>query len=151
LEVVPNDHDLLVVVDYAHSDDALRTVLPTVAELVTGETWVVFGAGGDRDQGKRPRMGAVAEKLADHVVLTSDNPRSEDPLVILAQIRAGLSKEPAYSGPDRAAAIRWTLAAASPGDAVLIAGKGHETTQEILGVKHAFDDRVVARTALEGT
>jgi UDP-N-acetylmuramyl-tripeptide synthetase len=149
LEVVPNDAGLLVLVDYAHSDDALRTVLPTVTELVDGETWVVFGAGGDRDPGKRPRMAAVAEELADHVVLTSDNPRSEDPLAILDALRAGLSRPPTHEDPDREAAIRWTVAHAAPGDAVLIAGKGHETTQEIAGVRHPFDDRSVAAAALE--
>ncbi|MCA9490741.1 MAG: UDP-N-acetylmuramoyl-L-alanyl-D-glutamate--2,6-diaminopimelate ligase, partial [Myxococcales bacterium] len=149
LEVVPNDRDLLVVVDYAHSDDALRTVIPVVRELVPGDTWVVFGCGGDRDRGKRPKMAAVAEALADHVVLTSDNPRSEDPLAILAEMRAGLTRPPALEEPDRRAAIRWALAHARPGDAVLLAGKGHETTQEIAGVKTPFDDRVVAREALE--
>lgn len=149
LEVVPNDRGLLVIVDYAHSDDALRSVLPTVSELVTGETWVVFGCGGDRDRAKRPRMGAVAEQLADRVVLTSDNPRSEDPDAILADILTGFRGEPSLVESDREAAIRWTLAAASPGDAVLIAGKGHETTQEIGGLKTPFDDREVACRALE--
>lgn len=148
LEVVPHD-DLLVVVDYAHSDDALRTVIPVVDELVDGETWVVFGAGGDRDQGKRPRMGAIALELADHVVLTSDNPRSEDPVAILDAIEAGMSEAPTRVFVDRAEAIRWTIAQAVAGDAVLIAGKGHETTQEIAGEKHPFDDRLIAAEALE--
>jgi UDP-N-acetylmuramoyl-L-alanyl-D-glutamate--2,6-diaminopimelate ligase len=149
LETVPNERGILVLVDYAHSDDALRTVIPVVSELVTGQTWVVFGAGGDRDRGKRPRMGAVAEALADQVVLTSDNPRSESPSEILAEIRAGMTREPAAVIEDRATAIAWTLARAQPGDAVLIAGKGHETTQEVAGVKRPFDDRLVARQALE--
>ncbi|MEZ4317562.1 MAG: UDP-N-acetylmuramoyl-L-alanyl-D-glutamate--2,6-diaminopimelate ligase [Myxococcota bacterium] len=149
LETVPNDRGLLVVVDYAHSDDALATVLPVVSELVEGDTWVVFGCGGDRDRGKRPRMGAVAERLADHVVLTSDNPRSEPPAAILAEIRSGMTADPAGTFEDRAQAIAWTLARAKPGDAVVIAGKGHETTQETAGVKRPFDDRQVARAALE--
>jgi UDP-N-acetylmuramoyl-L-alanyl-D-glutamate--2,6-diaminopimelate ligase len=148
LERIP-DEALLVVVDYAHSDDALRTVLPVVSELVDGETWVVFGAGGDRDAGKRPRMGAVADALADHVVLTNDNPRSEDPQAILDAIRGGMARAPHAVIPDREQAIHHAIRVAKPGDAVLIAGKGHETTQEQDGVKRPFDDREVARAALE--
>jgi len=149
LECVPNDRGILVLVDYAHSDDALATVIPVVSELVSGRTWVLVGAGGDRDVGKRPRMGAVAERLADGVVLTSDNPRSEDPEQILAQIRAGMTEDPEAVIVDRAEAIEWVIRNARAGDAVLIAGKGHETTQDIGGVKRAFDDRLVARAALE--
>ncbi len=147
LERIPDD-DLLVLVDYAHSDDALRTVLPVVSELVDGAVWVVFGAGGDRDAGKRPRMGAVAAELADHVVLTNDNPRSEDPMDILKAIEGGMERPPAAVLPDREEAIHHALTRASAGDAVLIAGKGHETTQEQGGVKRPFDDRSVARAAL---
>ncbi len=141
--------ELLVLVDYAHSDDALANVLPTVRELARGRVWVVFGCGGDRDRGKRPKMAAVAEALADRVVVTSDNPRSEDPRAIVDEIVAGLRRPgAAVVEVDRAAAIRRALAEAAPGDVVLIAGKGHETWQEIAGQKHPFDDREVARRAL---
>lgn len=148
LERVPGDGPL-VLVDYAHSPDALETVIPMVKELVSGDCWVVFGAGGDRDAGKRPLMGAAAETHADRVVLTSDNPRSEDPEAILDDIVAGMRREPAARIADREQAIRHAILSAAPGDVVLIAGKGHETTQEIDGVKRPFDDRTVAAAALE--
>ncbi|MCB9696937.1 MAG: UDP-N-acetylmuramoyl-L-alanyl-D-glutamate--2,6-diaminopimelate ligase [Alphaproteobacteria bacterium] len=152
LERVPDPSGrLLVIVDFAHSDDALANVLPAVRELVSGQVWVVFGAGGDRDRGKRPKMAAVAEALADRVVVTSDNPRTEDPRAIVDQIVAGLEHpERALVEVDRARAIALAIGSAAPGDAVLIAGKGHETYQEIAGIKHPFDDRVVALRALAG-
>jgi UDP-N-acetylmuramoyl-L-alanyl-D-glutamate--2,6-diaminopimelate ligase len=111
---------------------------------------VVFGAGGDRDQAKRPVMGEVATRLADVAVLTSDNPRREDPLTIIEQVRAGANgKAQLEVQPDREAAIRLALAAARPHDVVVIAGKGHEIVQEVAGRAIAFDDAVVARRALE--
>jgi UDP-N-acetylmuramoyl-L-alanyl-D-glutamate--2,6-diaminopimelate ligase len=117
---------------------------------------VVLGCGGDRDRGKRPLMGAAAVSGADEVVLTSDNPRSEDPLKILAEMRAGADDAASRTAsqtkiivePDRAEAIRLAVAAARPGEAVVVAGKGHETGQEIAGVVHPFDDGQVLRTEL---
>ena len=110
----------------------------------------MFGCGGDRDPTKRPLMAAVAEKNADRVVVTSDNPRSEKPEAIISQILLGLShRESVEVQADRAHAIAETVAAAAAGDVILLAGKGHEDYQEIAGVKHPFDDRVHARTALE--
>jgi UDP-N-acetylmuramoyl-L-alanyl-D-glutamate--2,6-diaminopimelate ligase len=152
LERVDDPRGRLIVVDYAHSPDALEHALCTLRELVTGQLWVVFGCGGDRDRGKRPQMGRVARAGADRVVVTSDNPRSEDPQQILDEIVSGIDDpEGLWVEVDRGEAIRAALSAAAPGDAVLIAGKGHETTQEIAGVKHPFDDRQVARLAVEAT
>lgn len=149
LEIVPDARGRLVVVDYAHSDDALAHALDTVRAVTAGAVWVVFGCGGDRDRTKRPIMGRVAHARADRVVVTSDNPRSEDPDAIIADIVAGLDPSGVIVEPDRAAAIGLALAQAAPGDTVLIAGKGHETYQEIAGVRHPFDDRAVARAAGE--
>ncbi|MEZ4241869.1 MAG: UDP-N-acetylmuramoyl-L-alanyl-D-glutamate--2,6-diaminopimelate ligase [Myxococcota bacterium] len=140
----------VVVVDYAHSEDAFEHALPTLRELVSGQVWIVFGCGGDRDRGKRPRMGEAAARLADRVVVTSDNPRSEAPGRIAEDILGGIDDVGrVHVELDREAAIRWVLARAAPGDGVLVAGKGHESTQEIDGVKRPFDDRAVARAALE--
>jgi UDP-N-acetylmuramoyl-L-alanyl-D-glutamate--2,6-diaminopimelate ligase len=142
-----------VVVDYAHTPDALERVLQTAREFTSGRLIALFGCGGDRDRGKRPRMGEAAARLADYVVLTSDNPRSEDPLAILEEIEAGVRK--AYAGTDRHAkisdrreAIRAALGLAKPGDLVLMAGKGHETYQILRDRTIPFDDRVVAKDAL---
>jgi len=140
----------LVVIDYAHSPDALENVLAALrpeAAARGGALAVVFGAGGDRDRAKRAPMGAVAARLADRVLLTSDNPRSEDPLAILREISAGLGGGHAQE-PDRALAIEAAIAAAGDADVVLIAGKGHESTQEIAGRRLPFSDAEVARAAL---
>lgn len=150
LEPVPNHRGLLVLVDYAHTDDALEAAIRAVRGVSDGEVWVVFGCGGDRDQGKRPRMGAVVDRLADHAVVTSDNPRTEDPLRIIDDVLQGVAG-PAHVEPDRAAAIAWAIGRARRGDAVLVAGKGHETTQEIGGEYLPFDDRAAALRALEGS
>jgi UDP-N-acetylmuramoyl-L-alanyl-D-glutamate--2,6-diaminopimelate ligase len=144
---------ITVVVDYSHKPDALEQALVAARELVTGEgeLTVVFGAGGDRDTAKRPMMGDVAVRLADHVVLTSDNPRSEDPAAILAEIAAGIPARAAprvRTEPDRRRAIALAVGAARPGGVVVIAGKGHETTQTVGDTILPFDDRVVAREAL---
>jgi UDP-N-acetylmuramoyl-L-alanyl-D-glutamate--2,6-diaminopimelate ligase len=137
----------LVLVDYAHSDDALANVLPAVREVATGRVILVFGCGGDRDRGKRPKMGAVAAQLADLVVVTSDNPRSEEPRVIIEEILAGIppGRPDVHVEADREAAIAWAVARCRPGDVVLLAGKGHETYQEMGGVRRPFDDRAIAR------
>ncbi|HEU4460587.1 MAG TPA: UDP-N-acetylmuramoyl-L-alanyl-D-glutamate--2,6-diaminopimelate ligase [Methylibium sp.] len=142
-----------VVVDYAHTPDALEKALGALRPLAAargGRLVCVFGCGGDRDASKRPLMGAAAERLADAVVLTSDNPRREKPRAILDQIVAGLA-EPARAQviEDRRAAIAAALREAGAGDVVLIAGKGHEDYQELDGVRHPFDDVAEARTALE--
>ncbi|MGQ0656117.1 MAG: glutamate ligase domain-containing protein, partial [Betaproteobacteria bacterium] len=145
----------LVVVDYAHTPDALEKVLQALRPAAAqrgGRLVVVFGAGGERDAAKRPVMGALAARLADRVVLTSDNPRSEDPLAILSQIARGIGAE--MSGapeiePDRDRAIGIALDGASPRDVVVIAGKGHETYQEIAGERIAFSDADVVRRRLQ--
>jgi len=143
----------LVAVDYAHSPDALDKALLALRPLAQqrgGVLWCVFGCGGDRDATKRPLMAAVAEKNADRVVVTSDNPRSEKPEAIISQILLGLThRDCVQVQADRARAIAETVAAAAPQDVILLAGKGHEDYQEIAGVKHPFDDRDHARRALE--
>jgi len=142
----------LAVVDYAHTPDALDKALAGLRPLADsrgGALWCVFGCGGDRDATKRPMMAAVAEKQADRVVVTSDNPRSERPSAVISQILLGLSRpEAAQVEPDRAAAIAATLAQAAPEDVVLIAGKGHEAWQETAGERVAFSDRAHAIDAL---
>lgn len=153
LERVPNAAGLLVLVDYAHKPAALEGVLKTTRALAAsrgGALRVVFGCGGDRDRGKRPEMGRIAAELADHVVVTSDNPRSEEPAAIAAEVAAGAAlagREPLVV-LDRREAIHRALEAASPGDVVVVAGKGHETYQVTAGRKEPFDDRLVAREAL---
>jgi UDP-N-acetylmuramoyl-L-alanyl-D-glutamate--2,6-diaminopimelate ligase len=139
----------LVVVDYAHTPDALEKALEALRPAVAAghKLFCVFGCGGDRDPGKRPLMGAVASRLADEVVVTSDNPRGESPAAILAQVVAGV-KGRHEAIEDRQVAIFSAVHHATPGDVVLLAGKGHETYQEIAGVRHPFDDREVARAAL---
>ena len=141
----------LVVIDYAHTPDALAKALETLRPIALsrgGALRVVFGCGGDRDAGKRPQMGAVAERLADTVMLTSDNPRSENPAAIFAAIEAGMHK-PRLVVADRAVAITRAVTGAAASDVILIAGKGHETTQEIGGIKLPFSDHQFARAALD--
>lgn len=140
----------LVIVDYAHTPDALENALGTlrgVAGARGGRLGVVFGCGGDRDKGKRPQMGEVAARLADRVLLTSDNPRGEDPLRIIAEIKAGAAQ--AESEVDRTLAIRSAIAGAADADVVLLAGKGHEAYQETAGIRTPFSDRQQALAALD--
>jgi UDP-N-acetylmuramoyl-L-alanyl-D-glutamate--2,6-diaminopimelate ligase len=139
----------LVVVDYAHTPDALEKVLAALREQARGKLICVFGCGGNRDKGKRPLMGEAASRLADRVVVTSDNPRNEEPQEIIDQVLEGMRGD-YVTEPDRAAAIGLALKEAGAGDIVLIAGKGHEDYQEIAGVKYPFDDREVAQRMLEG-
>jgi UDP-N-acetylmuramyl-tripeptide synthetase len=143
----------MVLVDYAHTSDALEKALQALQPLAQqrgGTLWVLIGCGGDRDPGKRPLMAAAAERDARRVVLTSDNPRGEDPAQIIEQMRAGLSRpEAAWIEVDRAAAIARVIAAAQPDDVVLIAGKGHEDYQEVRGVRLPFSDLTQAEAALE--
>jgi UDP-N-acetylmuramoyl-L-alanyl-D-glutamate--2,6-diaminopimelate ligase len=137
------------VVDYAHTPDALASVLRSLRRHCTGRLWVVFGCGGDRDRGKRPEMGAIAEQLADAVVLTDDNPRSEDGDEIIRDIRSGCRREDLAIIRDRRDAIAFALERAAGDDLVLVAGKGHETTQEVQSRKYPFSDREVVRETLE--
>ncbi|HLI16871.1 MAG TPA: UDP-N-acetylmuramoyl-L-alanyl-D-glutamate--2,6-diaminopimelate ligase [Rhodanobacteraceae bacterium] len=140
----------LVVVDYSHKPDPLEQVLATLRAHCEGKLVCVFGCGGERDAGKRPVMGAIAERLADVVIVTDDNPRGEDGDAIVAQIVAGMSApERALVERDRARAIALAIGQAGAGDVILIAGKGHETYQETAGVKRPFDDLAVARSTLE--
>jgi UDP-N-acetylmuramoyl-L-alanyl-D-glutamate--2,6-diaminopimelate ligase len=150
LEAVESGQPFPVLVDYAHTPDSLENVLRATRALATGRLIVVFGCGGDRDRGKRPLMGQAATSLADLTIITSDNPRSEDPAAIIAQIKPGAK---AGGGefrvePDRRAAIRLALEEARAGDVVLIAGKGHETGQEFSDRTIPFDDRSVASEEL---
>jgi UDP-N-acetylmuramoyl-L-alanyl-D-glutamate--2,6-diaminopimelate ligase len=158
---VPGD-DVRVVVDYAHTDDALKNLLETARPLAPARVITVFGCGGDRDRTKRPLMGAVAARLSDLVIVTSDNPRSEDPARIIEEIKRGIvmpadrarkgqplpPSTPCVAIVDRRAAIEKAIRDASPGDLVLIAGKGHEKTQVVGERILPFDDVEVARGAL---
>jgi UDP-N-acetylmuramoyl-L-alanyl-D-glutamate--2,6-diaminopimelate ligase len=139
-----------VLVDYAHTPESLEGLLASVRTVSRGRVILVFGCGGDRDRGKRPLMGEIAARLADSVIITSDNPRSEVPTDIIAQIAAGVTRRDAdvTTEPDRASAIASAISRAERGDIVVIAGKGHETTQEIAGILHPFSDADVARSAL---
>jgi len=144
-------HGFYVFIDYAHTDDALRCALSTLRPLCGGALTVVFGCGGDRDKSKRPRMGRVAEELADRVIITSDNPRTEPAEAIIAQVAAGLANpsSPAITAePDREAAIELALRDARAGDVVLVAGKGHEDYQIIGTDRISFSDRAVAARCL---
>jgi UDP-N-acetylmuramoyl-L-alanyl-D-glutamate--2,6-diaminopimelate ligase len=145
LELVPCASKAKVYVDFAHTPDGLEKVLTAARSFTKGRLWVVFGAGGDRDPMKRPLMGRACSGLADELVITSDNPRSEDPMSIISDILEGVTCKAAVE-PDRAVAIGYALSLAEEGDVVLVCGKGHETTQEIAGVKHPFDDREVVRS-----
>jgi UDP-N-acetylmuramoyl-L-alanyl-D-glutamate--2,6-diaminopimelate ligase len=146
-EAVDEGQPFTVLVDFAHTPDALANVLVEARNLATGRVVCVFGCGGDRDRAKRPLMGEVASRLADTVIVTSDNPRSEDPLAIIEEALAGTDGN-AESEPDRAAAIERALGFAQEGDVVVIAGKGHEQGQEFAERTLPFDDREVARAAL---
>ena len=149
-ERIDEGQPFLVVVDYAHTDDALKNVLKTAREITRDRLIVLFGCGGERDRTKRPRMGEAAGALADFVVLTSDNPRSEDPLLIMADALVGLQRtgKPYIAEVDRGIAIHKALEEAREGDVVVLAGKGHETYQILKDGKIDFDDRDVARKVL---
>jgi UDP-N-acetylmuramoyl-L-alanyl-D-glutamate--2,6-diaminopimelate ligase len=167
LEKVENHRGISVLVDYAHTPEALEKMLATVRPLARGKLYCVFGCGGDRDRGKRPVMGEIAARLSDIVIVTSDNPRTEEPLSIIHEIEAGVQSGDKtkiaerssqgqnlaadsgyYIEVDRRAAIAMALASARPGDVVLIAGKGHEDYQIHGQEKIHFDDREVAREVI---
>ncbi len=142
MERIAGGGEISVLVDFAHTEEAVGAALETVRPLCRGDLWVVLGAGGDRDKGKRPKMAAVAARLADRVILTSDNPRNEDPENILSEMLAGVPKGRAVEVMEhRAEAIRAAVLGAKAGDVVLVAGKGHEEFQEIRGEKMPFSDR----------
>ncbi len=147
-EVLRSKNNITVIVDYAHTPDALENVLKTINKIrTTNEQLItVVGAGGDRDREKRPKMARIASRLSNRIILTSDNPRSEDPNEIIKEMQAGIEiikKNATLSIADRREAIKTALMMAQPGDIILIAGKGHENYQEINGVKHHFDDKEV--------
>jgi UDP-N-acetylmuramoyl-L-alanyl-D-glutamate--2,6-diaminopimelate ligase len=155
IELLETETPYRVILDYAHSPDALSNILTTVRQTTrSGRVIVLFGCGGDRDHDKRPIMGEIGGRLADFSILTSDNPRSEDPNEILAEIERGIKRveDAQYIViENRRKAIAYALETARPGDVVVLAGKGHETYQEIKGVKHPFDEKVVVRELLEKT
>jgi len=148
LEPVDAGQDFAVLVDYAHTDDALRNVLSCVRPLLRGRLVLVFGCGGDRDRGKRPRMGRVADEMSDSVVITSDNARTEEPLDIIREVAEGFVSRKYLIEPDRRKAIRLAITMAKKDDVVLIAGKGHENYQIFKDGPRPFDDRQVAREIL---
>ena len=148
-EPVIAGQDFGVIVDYAHTDDSLRNVLDTINEFKKRKVYVVVGCGGDRDKTKRPLMAQVAVQHSDIAILTSDNPRTEDPNAILADMTKGLNATNYEVIVNRKLAIERAIQLAEKDDIILIAGKGHETYQEIQGVRHDFDDRVIAKNAIE--
>ena len=145
MEVVPVPAPFTVLIDYAHVPDAMEQVLQSVRGFAKGRIIMLFGAGGDRDVTKRPEMGEVAARLSDVAVVTTDNPRTEAPGKIIADIQSGMSRSSAQIVviEDRRTAIAWTLENARTNDIVILAGKGHETYQEIDGIKHHFDEREI--------
>lgn len=150
-EQVLAGQDYAVIVDYAHTSDSLENVLQTINHFKENKVYVVVGAGGDRDKTKRPLMAAVAEKYSDYVFLTSDNPRTEDPTKILADMEQGMVGKNYEVIESRKTAIERAVSLAQTGDVILIAGKGHETYQEINGVRHDFDDRAIAKKAIKNS
>jgi UDP-N-acetylmuramoyl-L-alanyl-D-glutamate--2,6-diaminopimelate ligase len=149
-ERVPVEGALIIIVDFAHTPDALGNVIELAAQVSPNRVICVFGCGGDRDRGKRPLMGKIAVEKADIAIITSDNPRSEDPMSIIREIEKGIPAEATNfeSIPDRVRAIHRALEVAEKGDLVLLAGKGHETYQEINGRKVDFDEREIVKEAL---
>lgn len=146
MEQFPFSHGVTVVVDYAHTPDALQQALQALRQHCKGRLWCVFGCGGDRDKGKRPLMGQLAQQYADHCIVTSDNPRSEAPLQICQDIAAGMQDADNYRiEENRQLAIKLALASAQPGDVILLAGKGHETTQIIGHEQQHYDERAYVR------
>ncbi|MBQ2699959.1 MAG: UDP-N-acetylmuramoyl-L-alanyl-D-glutamate--2,6-diaminopimelate ligase [Clostridia bacterium] len=151
IEMLPTQTPYKVILDYSHSPDALENILTTVREFARGRVIVLFGCGGDRDKGKRPMMGEIGGKKADFSILTSDNPRTEDPITILKAIEEGIKPTGGKYTiiENRREAIRYALTMGREGDIIVLAGKGHETYQEIMGVKHPFDEKLVVQELLE--
>ena len=154
VEVVPTPgKDFTVLIDYAHSPDSLENVLRSVRDFAAGRTVALFGCGGDRDKTKRPRMGRAAAENADFVIVTTDNPRTERPSDIIAEILPGLegTQTPYTVVEDRVEAIRWAMDHAGPGDVVVLCGKGHETYQEVGHEKRHMDEREIVAEHLKKT
>ena len=151
VEMLKTQTPYRMILDYSHSPDALENILRTVREFCRGRIILVFGCGGDRDKGKRPMMGEIAGRLSDYAILTSDNPRREDPMAILAAIEKGIKPTGAKYEviENRRDAIRQAMEMAVGGDIIVLAGKGHETYQDIGGVKHPFDEKVIVAELLE--
>ena len=151
IEMLPTNTPYRVILDYSHVPDALENILATVRQFAKARVIALFGCGGDRDKGKRPMMGEIGGKLADLSILTSDNPRTEDPMKILAAIEEGIKPTGGQYVviENRREAIRYALETAEEGDIIVLAGKGHETYQEINGVKNPFDEKVVVQELLE--
>lgn len=151
IEMLPTGTPYRIILDYAHSPDSLQSILKTVREFTRGRLIAVFGCGGDRDKGKRPIMGEIGGNMADLCILTSDNPRNEDPMVILSAIEEGikLTGKPYEVIENRREAIRRAMQIAQEGDIIVLAGKGHETYQDIRGEKHPFDEKVVVQQLLD--
>ena len=151
MESVPTDGDYSVIIDYSHKPDALEKALKTLRPVTRGRLIVLFGCGGDRDKGKRPIMGRIAEQNADFCIVTSDNPRTEDPMAIIDEILAGMknSRSQVKMICDRVEAIRWAIDNAVAGDVILLAGKGHEDYQEVGHEKHHMDEREIVAAFLE--
>ena len=151
MERVPTDGDYSIIIDYSHKPDALEKVLKTLRPITRGRLIALFGCGGDRDRGKRPIMGAIAADNADFVIVTSDNPRTEEPVAIIDEIVAGLKdKQTPYTVIcDRIEAIGWAIDNSRPGDVILLAGKGHEDYQVIGHEKHHMDEREIVAQFLE--
>lgn len=155
-EKVSAGQNFLCIVDYAHTEDALERLIYTARELIQstpatnlGKIITVFGCGGNRDKGKRPKMGAIATKLSDYAVITSDNPRFEEPMDIIKEIESGAKRNNYVIEPDREKAIRMAVETARDGDILLVAGKGHEDYQEIKGIRHKFSDREILMNSLK--
>lgn len=149
--MVPTNTDYTVIIDYAHSPDGLENILSSLREIAHGRILCVFGCGGDRDRTKRPKMGAVVASLADVAVVTSDNPRSEEPNQIIADVLEGMREAPipVHVEPDRTKAIRLAMRLAQKDDIVLLAGKGHETYQVLKAGKIHYDEREIVAQILE--
>jgi UDP-N-acetylmuramoyl-L-alanyl-D-glutamate--2,6-diaminopimelate ligase len=144
-EKVDEEQDFQCIVDYAHTEDALRNLIREARRITKGKIITVFGCGGDRDRAKRPRMGSVTAELSDFIIITSDNPRTEEPMDIISEIRDGIQGKNYSVQPDRGIAIEEAVSMAEKGDTVLIAGKGHEDYQEIQGIRYPFSDKEVVK------
>lgn len=151
-ELVNNNKELTIMIDYAHSPESLENILNAVKSYTRGRVISVFGCGGDRDSGKRPIMGEISGKIADFTIITSDNPRTEDPQKIVDQIEEGIKKTKGkyIAIVDRVEAIKYAINMANKKDIILLAGKGHEPYQEINGVKHDFDERIIVNQIIKG-
>ena len=150
MEIIGDSEEITVIVDYAHTPDGLRSALQGLRDHFSGNIWCVFGCGGNRDKGKRPIMGEIAEAFADKLIIADDNPRNEEGDEIVQHILSGMSNpEAAVIERDREKAIAYAVANATPGDVVLIAGKGHETYQDVGGNRLIFSDASQVRIALQ--